>query len=374
MDDSSVIPDFDGYKDAVVDKTSELDRYLKDISSRADLVRSRVVDKKADNLLKITTDGRKAALDIRLVEPNAGFTYQSKVARCAENVFNIYMKTFFDKSTQLIFCDTSTPKNTFNVYDEMKRLLLLMGVKENEIAFVHDATTENERNKLFNKMRTGEIRVLIGSTFKLGLGVNVQDKLIALHHVDVPWRPADMVQREGRILRQGNKNEEVYIFRYVSAGSFDAYSWQLLETKQKFIDELLANSISARSALDVSDTVLNYGEVKALAIGNMRLRERFEIYNELNSKSPKLILVAMGSPRQEKFIYNAKRYLKPALMIGIGGSLDVWSGAVKRAPMIFQKLGLEWLYRTVTQPERFKRIFPTLPLFLIKAFNYKFSK
>ena len=207
IDDVFGIPDFDGYMDAVVDKTSELDRYLKDISSRADLVRSRVVDKKEDNLLKITTDGRKAALDIRLVEPNAGFTYQSKVARCAENVFNIYIKTFLDKSTQLIFCDTSTPKNTFNVYDEMKRLLLLMGVKENEIAFVHDATTENERNKLFNKMRTGEIRVLIGSTFKLGLGVNVQNKLIAVHHLDVPWRPADV----GRILRtfKIKKNVEV---------------------------------------------------------------------------------------------------------------------------------------------------------------------
>ena len=282
MDDSSVIPDFDGYTDAVVDKTSELDRYLKDISSRADLVRSRVVDKKEDNLLKITTDGRKAALDIRLVEPNAGFTYQSKVARCAENVFNIYMKTFSDKSTQLIFCDTSTPKNTFNVYDEMKRLLLLMGVKENEIAFVHDATTENERNKLFNKMRTGEIRVLIGSTFKLGLGVNVQNKLIAVHHLDVPWRPADMTQREGRILRQGNENTEVYIYRYITEGSFDAYSWQLLETKQRFISGLLSGSLTERSGTEIDNTVLDYAEVKALAVGDPLIKERVETANELS--------------------------------------------------------------------------------------------
>lgn len=282
MDDSSVIPDFDGYKDAVVDKTDKLNAYLQDISKRADLVRHRAVDKKEDNLLKITTDGRKAALDIRLVEPSAGFTYQSKVARCAENVFNIYMKTFLDKSTQLIFCDTSTPKNTFNVYDEMKRLLLLMGVKENEIAFIHDAETENERNKLFNKMRTGEIRVLIGSTFKLGLGVNVQNKLIAVHHLDVPWRPADMTQREGRILRQGNENSKVYIYRYITEGSFDAYSWQLLETKQRFISGLLSGSLTERSGTEIDNTVLDYAEVKALAVGDPLIKERVETANELS--------------------------------------------------------------------------------------------
>jgi superfamily II DNA/RNA helicase len=158
----------------------------------------------------------------------------------------------------------------------------MFGIKSSEIAFIHEAKTENQRQRLFDKVNNGEIRILIGSTFKLGLGVNVQKKLIAIHHLDVPWRPADMIQREGRIIRQGNENKEVFIYRYIQEASFDAYSWQLLETKQKFIDELLANSISVRSVLDVSDIVLNYGEVKALAIGNMRLRERFEIYNELN--------------------------------------------------------------------------------------------
>lgn len=282
MDDGSVIPDFDGYKDAVVDKTDKLNAYLQDISKRADLVRHRAVDKKEDNLLKITTDGRKAALDIRLVDSTAGFTYQSKVARCAENVFDIYMKTFSDKSTQLVFCDTSTPKSTFNIYDEMKRLLLEMGVKENEIAFIHDAETENQRNKLFHKMRIGEIRVLIGSTFKLGLGVNVQNKLIAVHHIDVPWRPADMTQREGRILRQGNENEKIYIYRYITEGSFDAYSWQLLETKQRFITGLLSGSLTERSGSEIDNTVLDYAEVKALAIGDPLIKERVETANELS--------------------------------------------------------------------------------------------
>ena len=179
-------------------------------------------------MLKITTDGRKAALDLRLVDNSATFTFQSKVASCAENIFYIYQKTFLDKGTQLVFCDTSTPKKDFNIYDELSALLVNMGIPEDKIAYIHDATTEKKRNTLFENMRKGNIRILIGSTFKLGLGVNVQDKLVALHHLDVPWRPADMVQREGRILRQGNTNERVYIYRYITEGSFDAYSWQLL--------------------------------------------------------------------------------------------------------------------------------------------------
>ena len=223
--DSSVgIPDFDGYKDALISKTSEFTAYLDDISARAELVRKGIVSRSDDNMLKITTDGRKAALDIRLVEPNTSFTYQSKVARCAENVFDIYCETQSDKSTQLIFCDSSTPKSGFNVYDEVKRLLIGMGVTSEEIAFIHDAGTESKREKLFSKLRSGNVRILIGSTFKLGLGVNIQNKLIALHHLDVPWRPADMTQREGRILRQGNENKKVYIYRYITEGSFDAYS------------------------------------------------------------------------------------------------------------------------------------------------------
>ena len=244
-------------------------------------MREGIVRRTEDNMLKITTDGRKAALDIRLVEPSASFTYQSKVARCAENVFSIYLKTGLQKSTQLVFCDTSTPKKEFNIYDELKQMLIAMGLPESEIAFVHDATTEAQRSKLFAKVLSGEIRVLMGSTFKLGLGVNVQNKLVALHHLDVPWRPADMTQREGRILRQGNENEKVNIYRYITEGSFDAYSWQLLETKQRFITELLSGSLTERSSGDIENTILDYAEVKALAVGNPLIKERVETANEL---------------------------------------------------------------------------------------------
>lgn len=279
IDKINGIPEFDGYSDALIGKTQSFEKYLKNISSRADIVRKGVVSKRMDNMLKITTDGRKAALDIRLVDPNEQFTQQSKVFRCAENVFDIYLKT---DGTQLVFCDTSTPKSSFNMYDELKRLLIKKGILPSEIAFVHDATTEAKRNTLFKMMRSGEIRVLIGSTFKLGIGVNVQDKLIAIHHLDVPWRPADMTQREGRILRQGNQNSKVQIFRYITEGSFDAYSWQLLETKQGFITSLLSGSYTQRSGSDVDDAVLNYAEIKALAIGNPLVKKRVETANALS--------------------------------------------------------------------------------------------
>lgn len=281
-DEKSGMPEFDDYNDALVGKTDELQDYLSDISERADAVRSGIVDRTTDNLLKITTDGRKAALDMRLVEPNAQFNYNSKVYRCAENVFEIYINRGNKKSTQLIFCDTSTPKSNFNIYDELKRLLTGMGVSENEIAFIHNFDTDKKRNALFSDVNSGKVRVLIGSTFKLGLGVNVQERLIAVHHLDVPWRPADMTQREGRILRQGNTNEKVQIFRYITEGSFDAYSWQLLETKQRFISELLSGSLKDRSGSDVDDTVLNYAEVKALAVGNPLLKQRVETANTLS--------------------------------------------------------------------------------------------
>ena len=281
MDKTAGIPDCDGRSDALISKTQEFSDYLDDISFRADQVRHGSVSRRDDNMLKITTDGRKAALDMRLVDPTAMFTYQSKVARCSENVADIYFKTMADRSTQLVFCDTSTPKSGFNLYDELKDRLVQLGVRREEIAFVHDAETEKHREALFSRVRSGEVRVLIGSTFKLGLGVNVQDRLIALHHLDVPWRPADMTQREGRILRQGNKNPKVEIFRYITEGSFDAYSWQLLETKQRFINAILAGSMEERSMSDVEDTALDYAEVKALAIGNPLIKKRVETANEL---------------------------------------------------------------------------------------------
>lgn len=281
VDASAGIPAFDGYHDALISKTPAFAAYLNDISQRADDVRQGRVDRREDNLLKITTDGRKAALDLRLVDDHAVFTDQSKVARCVENVAELYFKTAADKSTQIIFCDTSTPKADFNIYTELKERLALLGVPADQIASVHDAKTEAARSLLFAKVRSGDIRVLIGSTFKLGLGVNVQERLIALHHIDVPWRPADMTQREGRILRQGNTNAKVYIYRYITEGSFDAYSWQLLETKQRFISGLLSGSLTERSGADIEDTVLDYAEVKALAVGDPLIKKRVEAANEL---------------------------------------------------------------------------------------------
>ncbi|MBO4983630.1 MAG: DEAD/DEAH box helicase family protein [Clostridia bacterium] len=274
------LPDFCGYTDNLIPPDASFVKYLQKISERADLVRHHKVPRNKDNLLLITTDGRKAALDVRLVDDTVINLNSCKVLSCAKNVFDIY-NNYPDK-TQLVFSDYGTPKETFNVYTELKRLLVSYGIPQGEIEFVHFATTDKKRDLLFDKVRKGKIRVLIGSTLKLGLGVNVQDMLVAIHHLDVPWRPADMVQREGRILRQGNTNDEVFIHRYITKGSFDAYSWQLLETKQRFISSLLAGNVTDRQGSDVYDTALNYAEIKALAIGNPAIKERVEVSNELN--------------------------------------------------------------------------------------------
>ena len=281
VDKADGVPEMDGRTDSVITKTPELSAYLEDISYRADAVRNHFVTPKEDNILKITVDGRKAALDVRLVDSTASFNFNSKVYSCAENVADIYFKTSSEQLTQLVFCDTSTPKNTFNIYDELKRILISMGVPESQIKYVHEADTEKKRAQLFMEMQTGMVRILIGSTFKVGMGVNVQNRLIAVHHIDVPWRPSDMTQREGRILRQGNMNPKVKIFRYITEGSFDAYSWQLLETKQHFIEELISGSLTERSGGDIDNTVLDYAEIKALAIGNPLIKERVETANEL---------------------------------------------------------------------------------------------
>lgn len=281
VDKQNEIPDIAGYTDDRVSKTKEMKAYLEHISERADAIRAHLVDSETDNMLKLTTDGRKAALDIRLVDENAVFSAESKAMHCAKNVMEIYNKTKSRKSVQLIFCDTSTPKSAFNMYDEMKRLLIMLGAEEKEIAYIHDAKNEEERSTLFSKVQNGEVRILIGSTFKLGIGVNVQNKLCALHHLDVPWRPADVVQREGRILRRGNENKQVQIFRYITEGSFDAYSWQLLESKQKVIAGLLSGNADRRSCEEIDGAVLDYAEVKALALGNPLLKKRVECANEL---------------------------------------------------------------------------------------------
>ncbi|MBE6629746.1 MAG: hypothetical protein E7624_02725 [Ruminococcaceae bacterium] len=282
VDGSMGLPDFDGYSDVICRGSDDFKDYLRDISKRADDVRKKRVNKKQDNLLKITTDGRKAALDMRLIDFAYGLDEESKVYRCAEKIADIYAKTRENKNIQMVFCDSSTPKMGFNLYDELRDLLSAMGVPRNEIAFIHDADSDDKKRLLFHDLQEGNVSVVIGSTFKMGLGVNVQKRLCALHHLDVPWKPADMVQREGRILRQGNECEAVELFRYVTKGSFDAYSWQLLEKKQTFISQILAGCIYDREGDDVDEAVLNYAEVKALAVGNPLIKRRVEIANEID--------------------------------------------------------------------------------------------
>lgn len=275
------VPHFGGYTDISVPRSPQFEAYLKVISKRAEDVRRGRVALDEDNMLLITNDGRKAALDLRLVGERVDGRLPSKISSCAAEILRLYKETEQTRAAQLVFCDTSTPKKEFNCYDELFKALRAGGIPEEEIAFVHDATTERRRDALFAAVQKGRVRVLIGSTFKLGMGVNVQERLIAVHHLDVPWRPADMVQREGRILRQGNTNPLVHIFRYITVGSFDAYSWQLLETKQGFISQLLSGTLEKRDGGDVDEAVLNYAEIKALAIGNPLIKKRVKLANEL---------------------------------------------------------------------------------------------
>ena len=232
-------------------------------------------------MLRITNDGRKLALDQRLINEMLPANENSKVAVCAEKSYHIWEETTSERSTQLIFCDLSTPRKnrdeSFSVYDELKSLLMKKGVPEDEIAFIHDANTDQKKAELFAKVRSGQVRFLIGSTSKMGAGTNVQDRLIALHHLDVPWRPSDIEQQEGRILRQGNRNRKVKIFRYVTEGTFDAYSWQLIENKQKFISQIMTSKSPVRSCEDVDESALSYAEVKALATGNPYIKEKMDL-------------------------------------------------------------------------------------------------
>lgn len=273
------------YINVVSKPSSKLKDYISDLGCRADKVRNRLVEPTVDNMLKITNDGRKAALDMRCISPEDTETLEeeeSKVNKVVDNVYRIWSDTLENKGTQLIFCDLSTPSKEFNVYDDIKTKLIQKGIEKSEIAFIHDANTEKQKETLFEKIREGNIRILIGSTQKMGAGTNVQDKLVALHHVDVPWRPSDVEQREGRILRQGNQNKNVKIFRYITEGSFDAYSWQLIEQKQKFISQVMTGKSLTRSAEDIDETALSYAEVKALASGNPLIKEKMELDIEIN--------------------------------------------------------------------------------------------
>ena len=263
--------------------SEEQKEILKSLSERADDVRNRVVEPDEDNMLKITNDGKKLALDQRLINPLLPDNPNSKVNVCVKNVFAIWDKTRKDRSTQLLFSDMSTPKGDgeFNIYDDIREKLVAMGIPKEEIAFIHEANSDKQKDELFAKVRKGDVRILLGSTQKMGAGTNVQNKLIALHDLDVPWRPADLEQRAGRIVRQGNENKEVNIYRYVTENTFDAYLWQTIENKQKFISQIMTSKTPVRVAEDVDESSLNYAEIKALATGDPKIKEKMDLDNEV---------------------------------------------------------------------------------------------
>ena len=263
----------------VLKPSEEQQEMVSAFSERAESVRGGLVNPTEDNMLKITNDGRKCALDQRLLNELLPDAEKSKVNTCVENAFQVWEEGKADRTTQLIFCDLSTPKGdgTFNVYDDVRNKLTEKGIPKEEIAFIHEYNTEAKKAELFAKVRAGQVRILMGSTPKLGAGTNVQDRLIALHHLDCPWKPSDLEQQEGRILRQGNQNDKVKIFRYVTENTFDAYMWQILENKQKFISQIMTSKSPVRACEDVDDTALSYAEIKALATGNPYIKEKMDL-------------------------------------------------------------------------------------------------
>ena len=267
------------YETVVLKPTEQQKEIVESLGERAEVVRNGGVDASVDNMLKITNDGRKLALDQRLVNELLPDNPESKISVCAEKSYEIWKDTAAQKSAQLIFCDLSTPKGdgSFNVYDDLKQKLMTKGVPDKEIAFIHDANTEAKKTDLFGKVKSGQVRFLIGSTAKMGAGTNVQDRLIALHHLDIGWKPSDLEQREGRIIRQGNHNKKVKIFRYVTESTFDSYMWQLIENKQKFISQIMTSKAPVRSCEDVDEAALSYAEVKALATGNPAVKEKMAL-------------------------------------------------------------------------------------------------
>ena len=296
------------YENVVLKPSEYQQEMVASLAERAEAVRDRQVQPYEDNMLKITNDGRKLALDQRLINDMLPDDENSKASTCVEKAFEIWEQTKEQKSTQLIFCDLSTPKGdgTFNVYDDIRNKLIEKGVPPEEIAFIHEANTELRKAELFGKVRSGQVRFLLGSTQKMGAGTNVQDRLIALHHLDVPWRPSDIEQQEGRILRQGNLNPKVKIFRYVTEGTFDSYSWQLIENKQKFIGQIMTSKSPVRSCEDVDEAALTYAEVKALATGNPYIKEKMDL--DIQVSKLKLLKANHASQRYRLEDNIAKHY------------------------------------------------------------------
>ena len=296
------------YENVVLKPSEYQKEMVQSLADRAEAVRDRKVEPHVDNMLKITNDGRKLALDQRLINDMLPDEDNSKSTTCVDKAFEIWEETKEQKSAQLIFCDLSTPKGdgTFNVYEDICNKLKEKGVPPEEIAFIHDANTEKRKAELFAKVRSGQVRFLLGSTAKMGAGTNVQDRLIALHHLDVPWRPSDIEQQEGRILRQGNMNDKVKIFRYVTEGTFDSYSWQLIENKQKFIGQIMTSKSPVRSCEDIDEAALSYAEVKALATGNPYIKEKMDL--DIQVSKLKLLKANHASQRYRLEDNIAKHY------------------------------------------------------------------
>lgn len=286
------------YHNIAVKPSKEQKQIVAEFAKRAETIRNENVDPTVDNMLKITNDGRKLALDQRLIDPTLEDNPHSKVNACIDNVIRIYEDTKDKKSTQLIFCDMSTPQKTSkaflekleqnkqvpytNVYDDIYKKLIEHGIPPNEIAYIHDAATDTKKKELFSKVRQGSVRILLGSTAKMGAGTNVQDLLIASHDLDCPWRPSDLEQRSGRIIRQGNTNSDVEIYRYVTEQTFDSYLYQLIESKQKFISQIQTSKSPVRSAEDIDEVTLSYAEIKALASGNPKIKEKMDLDIQVN--------------------------------------------------------------------------------------------
>ena len=300
------------YHNEVAQPTEIQKQMVQELSERAARVHAQLVDPGTDNMLKITSDGRKLGLDQRIINPDLPDDPNSKVNRCVDNIHRIWQDGQADRLTQLVFCDLSTPKTGatgakaaktaggnldspelnaverlidkenpdepgFTVYDDIREKLIARGIPREQIAFIHEANTETRKKELFAKVRSGQVRVLMGSTFKMGAGMNVQDRLVALHDLDCPWRPGDLEQRSGRIIRQGNRNKEVHIYRYVTESTFDAYLWQTVENKQKFISQIMTSKSPVRSCEDVDETALSYAEIKALCAGDERIKEKMDL-------------------------------------------------------------------------------------------------
>ncbi len=308
------------YVDVVLEPSDYQKEKIAELGKRADMIRSGAVDPKVDNMLKITNDGRCLALDERMLEPEMKDNGDNKATACADRAFKIWEETKEERSTQLIFSDISTPNKggMFSIYEDVKQKLINKGVPKEEIAFIHDYDTEKKKTDLFSKVRKGQVRFLFGSTQKMGAGTNVQDKLIALHHLDVPWRPSDIEQQEGRILRQGNENDKVQIFRYIKKGTFDSYSWQLIEKKQRFISQIMTSKSPVRSAEDIDDATLNYAEVKALATGNPKIKEKMELDVEMQ----KLKLIRAN-------FYNQKYHLEDSIAVSFPNKIAAFEERVK---------------------------------------------